>query len=281
MTDLPKWILARTQPGGALDRALGVMARRSFAISETPTDELARLMKKNGSDKYGWLHSYTVAYSSLFDGMRSNVRNMLEVGIGTNYVDVPSTMGPNGIPGASLRAWRDYFPNASVHGADVDKRILFKETRIDTHYVDQLSAEAIAAMWAEIGGEKFDVAIDDGLHTYDANRSCMQNSLEHVKDGGFYIIEDVVCGRPVEGGLSGTGNAQRFADMLEATGYQFALVALPHYFNREDNMLCFVEKRAAPADAGYAQRKQAWLDGLEATLLRAQRVQKFKRFFGK
>ncbi|HMN73524.1 MAG TPA: hypothetical protein PKA55_16815 [Rhodoblastus sp.] len=281
MTDLPKWILARTEAGGALDRALRTMASRSFAISEAPTDDLARLMKKHGSDKYGWLHSYTVAYSSLFDPVRADVKNMLEVGIGTNYVDVPSTMGPNGVPGASLRAWRDYFPNASVHGADVDKRILFKETRIDTHYVDQLSADAIAAMWTEIGGDKFDVVIDDGLHTYEANRSCMENSIGHVKDGGFYIIEDVVCGRPVEGGLSGADNAKRFADMLEATGYQFALVAAPHYFNREDNMLCFVEKRAAPADTGYAQRKKAWLDGLESALRSTQRMQKFKRFFGK
>ena len=34
-------------------------------------------------------------------------------------------MTASGKPGASLRVWRDYFNNAQVIGADIDKRILF------------------------------------------------------------------------------------------------------------------------------------------------------------
>ena len=41
---------------------------------------------------------------------RNAVENILEVGIGTNFLDVPSTMGEDAIPGASLRMWRDFFP---------------------------------------------------------------------------------------------------------------------------------------------------------------------------
>ena len=33
-------------------------------------------------------------------------------------------MSINGKPGASLRAWRDYFVNSVVYGADIDKNIL-------------------------------------------------------------------------------------------------------------------------------------------------------------
>ena len=63
--------------------------------------------------------------------LRLNNLNIFEVGLGTNNVDVPSNMGKDGKPGASLRAWRDYFPNA-----DIDTRILFKEDKIQTFYTN-------------------------------------------------------------------------------------------------------------------------------------------------
>ena len=68
---------------------------------------------------------------------KNNIRNIFEIGLGTNYKNIVSNMGINGKPGASLRAFRDYCPNASVFGADIDKRILFEEERIKTFYVDQ------------------------------------------------------------------------------------------------------------------------------------------------
>ena len=39
-------------------------------------------------------------------------------------------MGSEGVPLASLRAWRDYFKNANIYGADIDKGILKDEERI-------------------------------------------------------------------------------------------------------------------------------------------------------
>jgi hypothetical protein len=55
-------------------------------------------------------------------------------------------MGRTGTPGASLRAWRDYFPNAEIYGADIDREILFEEERISAFYVNQLSESAILKM---------------------------------------------------------------------------------------------------------------------------------------
>ena len=55
-----------------------------------------------------------------------------------------SSMGVNGQPGASLRMWKDYFPNASIFGCDIDRDVLFSEERIKTFHCDQTSAKSIS-----------------------------------------------------------------------------------------------------------------------------------------
>jgi hypothetical protein len=68
---------------------------------------------------------------------------VFECGVGTNNPNITSNMGVNGQPGASLRVWRDYFQNAEVFGADIDRGILFEEQRIRTFYVDQTNKDSI------------------------------------------------------------------------------------------------------------------------------------------
>jgi len=118
----------------------------SITIPGAPT-ELCTIMTDAGSDKGSGWHNYTILYHFLFHERRNAVRSLFEVGIGTNFADMPSNMGGNGIPGASLRGWRDYFPEAQIVGADADRRVLFSEERITTYYVDQLDGEAIDALW--------------------------------------------------------------------------------------------------------------------------------------
>ena len=136
-------------------------------------------------------HNYTDYYSSLFDHNRENVKKVFECGIGTNNPDLPSSMGSNYTPGGSLKVWRDYFPNADIYGADIDKEILFQSERIKTYYVDQLDKDSIKKMWSEIEVDNFDLIIDDGLHTLEAGISLFENSFSYLKKGGIYIIEDV------------------------------------------------------------------------------------------
>ena len=95
-------------------------------------------------------HTYTDFYSSLFDHCRFQVKKVFECGIGSNNPSVPSNMGTKYSPGASLKVWRDYFENANIYGADVDKNILFTETRIKTFFVDQLKKETITEMWKKL-----------------------------------------------------------------------------------------------------------------------------------
>ena len=99
-------------------------------------------------------------------------------------------MTVHGKPGASLKVWRDFFLNANVYGGDIDKNILFNEERIQTFYVDQKNSETIKSMWSMIN-KKFDIIIDDGLHSFDANINFYEHSFENLKKGGMYIIEDI------------------------------------------------------------------------------------------
>jgi hypothetical protein len=46
-------------------------------------------------------------------------------------------------------------------------------------------------MWKNIGIHNFDIIIDDGLHTTDANINLFTNSFNKLKKNGIYIIEDV------------------------------------------------------------------------------------------
>ncbi len=164
---------------------------------------LSELCDKYGSDKgynkienrifyNNWHpHNYTDYYSSLFEHSRIGIKKIFECGIGTNNPDIPSSMGKEYKPGGSLKMWRDYFPNADVYGADIDKDILFESERIKTFYVNQLEKDSIKKMWDNIGEDNFDIIIDDGLHTYDAGKCMFDNSFNKLRDGGIYIIEDV------------------------------------------------------------------------------------------
>ena len=164
---------------------------------------LSELCDKYGSDKgynkienrifyNNWHpHNYTDYYSSLFEHSRIGIKKIFECGIGTNNPDIPSSMGKEYKPGGSLKMWRDYFPNANVYGADIDKDILFESERIKTFYVNQLEKNSIEEMWSNIGVNNFDIIIDDGLHTYDAGKCMFDNSFNKLRVGGIYIIEDV------------------------------------------------------------------------------------------
>lgn len=163
--------------------------------------ELSKLCDLYGSDKgevestghpYPWpSHSYADYYSSLFSHCRLAPTKVFECGLGTNNPDIDSSMGVNGKPGASLRVWRDYFPNATIYGADIDKDVLFEEPRIKTYYLDQLDPESISDMWKQVGVRDFDFILDDGLHTFEAGSTLFSNSISMLAKHGIYVIEDV------------------------------------------------------------------------------------------
>jgi SAM-dependent methyltransferase len=201
--------------------------------------EMCRVMTKHGSDKgRGW-HNYTTIYPVLFSGLRDKQLKIFEVGLGTDNPSITSSMGARARPGASLRGWREIFPNASIYGADIDKDILFEEDRISTFYCDQLSSDAIRNLWAQPalrGGA--DIIIDDGLHTFEANVSFLKDSLKHLKPGGIFVVEDIA-----QDALKRWHTQVKDVYRDEFPEYEFALLELPNSDNNFDNNMLIVRER--------------------------------------
>jgi len=152
---------------------------------------LGELFKKYGSDK-STNHNYFIFYTYILNTLGiKNKLNVLEIGLGTNNPNLVSTMGSSGMPGASLRAFKDYLPNSNIYGADIDKDILFSENRINTCYVDQLKYSSFDDIKNNFGNIKYDLIIDDGLHSIGANLNTLIFSLNNINNGGYIIIEDI------------------------------------------------------------------------------------------
>lgn len=200
--------------------------------------ELCALMKEFGSDKYGDKHNFSLFYYELFNQIKNKELNVFELGLGTNNLDVPSNMGINGKPGASLRAWKKFFPNSYIFGGDIDTRILFEEDKIKTFFCDQTKKQSVLELWNQpsIKDVFFDIIIEDGLHNFDANLIFLENSLFKVKKGGFYICEDLIDETIIRFEKILPNLSNHFSDC------SFEIKKLNHPKNNLDNNLLVVKK---------------------------------------
>ena len=205
----------------------------NFITNSSVNSKLTELMNFYGSDKGGKNnhHNYSEYYSEIFFHKRKDVRNFLEIGLGTNNINLASNMGKDGVPLASLRAWRDYFINANVYGADIDKDILKNEERIKTFYVDQTNPFTISELFQKMEVKKFDVILEDGLHEYNANICFFENSIEYLSDNGIYIIEDVYY-----------KDKSKFLNYFKKKKYYFSVVDIFHPKNIANNCVIIVRK---------------------------------------
>ena len=205
----------------------------SYLLNGKTNQKLKDLMDFYGSDKGGKNdhHNFAQYYSEIFYNKKDKIKNFLEIGLGTNNLDVPSNMGVEGKPLASLRAWRDFFLNAEIYGADIDKKILKNEERIKTYYVDQTDSNSIKVMFENIGVKKFDIILEDGLHEYNANICFFENSIEFLADDGFYIIEDIYY-----------KDQEKFINYFKKKSYNFSIVDIFHNKNIANNCLIVVQK---------------------------------------
>lgn len=150
---------------------------------ETP---LCRLARTYGSDKCPTiLHTYTPEYHRLLSGLK--VTNMLEIGIG-NVPLMKPIVGETYRPGASLRMWRDYFPQATIYGCDIDTTVMFEDVRIKTFWVDQSSETCLKERVPDI---EYDVILDDGSHILEHMVTSFRTLWTRVANDGLYIIEDL------------------------------------------------------------------------------------------
>ena len=137
-------------------------------------DELTKLAIKYGTDKWG-KHHYTPVYNEMFMENRERVEKVLEIGVGE---------------GASLRMWRDYFPNAMIYGAEIDESRIIEEDRIKVLKCDQGKNADLVSVLVEIG-QDLDVIIDDGSHDPMTQGFTCLMIMKRLLGNPTYVIEDV------------------------------------------------------------------------------------------
>ena len=164
--------------------------------SEDHCKKLSFLFKSRSSDK-ATVHDYYKIYQPIIDYELLNFTKkdssritIGEIGLGTNNIKQQSNMGLTGIPGASARAFRDYSDKINYIGGDIDKNILFKENRIRTLFVDQIELDSLENF---ISQNKFNLLIDDGLHTLHSNLNFLSIALKNsiTNKCSWIIIEDI------------------------------------------------------------------------------------------
>lgn len=156
--------------------------------------DLVELLNHHASDKESQ-NSYGAVYHALLKHMRGHYFNLLEIGIGTVTPGAHSSMFghdlPGYRPGASLRAWRDYFPHARIYGFDVQPDTMIEDARIFTALVDSTSGAQVENFFKLSLAQEFAVVIDDGSHLVEHQLATMRNLLPRVARGGYYVVEDV------------------------------------------------------------------------------------------
>ena len=144
--------------------------------------------RKYGTDK-GVRHSYDLMYSKVFE-QTGTPQRMLEVGIKR---------------GRSLAAWAELFPESHIAGVD----ILHRDDVIDAaKSITRYTADSTQPGLTDIVGTNYDVIIDDGNHTADAQWATFLR-LEGAWTKA-YVIEDVY-------GVQGDAILRR---RLKAKGYK-------------------------------------------------------------
>lgn len=183
--------------------------------------ELCKIAFKYKTDKCPKVkHYYTPVYHKLFKDKRETIKKVVEMGIG-----VPERMKHvrDGYEtGASLKMWRDYFPNAKVWGVDILKSAMFKDDRIKTLQLDETKERDIKKLVKQTGSD-IDIFIDDGEHAHTVQLFLAQTILPLLKDDVIYIIEDVYVPRRIVKVLEKEGYKCEVPE-LEKEGYREHLV---------------------------------------------------------
>lgn len=125
------------------------------------------------TDKF-FAHQYIEVYEGLFEPIRHNVFNVLEIGINT---------------GNSHRMWRDYFGFATIYGIDIYNFCngMQDEDRIEAFFGDAYTFDCVES-FRHI---KFDVIIDDGPHTLESFKFLVQHYSFLLNTNGILVIEDI------------------------------------------------------------------------------------------
>ena len=154
---------------------------------------LSEICHQYGSDKLK--HGYLRKYQYWMEEQRDDPVHFLELGV---------------FYGASLKMWRDYFPNGQIHGLDwfkglngnghwfpdADKFLREQKIspeRISLYQVDQGNRPGMEEFVEQMlqKGRQFDFILDDGSHLMRDQQLAIGLLFPLLKPGGLFIMEDV------------------------------------------------------------------------------------------
>ena len=141
--------------------------------------DLKEIFIKNKCDK-ATKHRYYELYQQDFNKFKNDKINILEIGT---------------FKGESTNAWLEYFSQAKIYTIDTFERVQAKDlpcledNRVQWAQLDSTSANCNNHFKNQ--GLKFDIIIDDGLHTPEGQRLTFERLFEFLKPTGSYYIEDV------------------------------------------------------------------------------------------
>ncbi|WP_433924224.1 glycosyltransferase [Vreelandella sp. 21] len=193
-----RWLIEKEKQFGGLQR--GVVRNQTSKLDpRKPHQFSAGFVQKGdeflpthiGGDRMSMnYHGYSVAYSSyllpLIKRKSGQKLTIIEVGI---------------LRGTGLAIWCDLFPEARVIGLDLDPNIFaeyrpvleelgaFKKNEPEVYSFDQF-ADNRQKVREILKGDKIDVFIDDGAHTYDAIMKTLDAVKPMLADEFVYFIED-------------------------------------------------------------------------------------------
>jgi len=124
------------------------------------------------TDKSTITHHYLDNYEKYFSAWRDRPLTLLEIGVAG---------------GASIRMWREYFPNAKVYGIDNNPDCagdgIFIGSQDNLGFLDNVICETGPP----------DIIIDDGSHHGPKTIETFRHLFPKMAAGGWYVVEDTHC----------------------------------------------------------------------------------------
>ena len=155
----------------SLSREIKGKAHNFDLISDRFSSDIFRAFNKHPCSKQ--LHNYLPIYDLYLSPIRHSVKRVLEIGVEA---------------GDSLKMWEDYFPNAEIHGFDLNPNCKqFEGGRRFIHIGDQEKISDYDTL-----PDDFDVVIDDGSHQTKHQIISFKHVLANrMRERGIYFVEDV------------------------------------------------------------------------------------------
>jgi hypothetical protein len=114
---------------------------------------------------------YEVAYEEVFSPIREKINLLFEIGV---------------CRGGSVRGFKEYFPNATIVGMEINPKYFFKEDRIKVELGNATNKDFIKMILTKYGNP--DIVIDDGSHFSRDIKTSFNLLYPYTKI--CYVIED-------------------------------------------------------------------------------------------